>query len=348
MSVLVDVIEANAAPGRSSRNLREVHLDFLLLEEFETNLRFAREVFEIAFMPEPLPVGLPQSVRARHSVGDGGGEGCPVEAYGENDLDVTAIWEAGIERRLIVEDKLRAGFQINQALRYRARAASRAPHTRCLLVAPRSFIANHRREVEIFRERGSEVAIEDLAGLLESAAPDVAAPAALRLAWRVATLRGLTVVPPRPPDHPPTVAFSAWCREWLAGWAPGVVPLPIRTVNQGWIGFRVPDALTYKCSHGRVDLQVSYLGQDHGLEEVQRRVDGHLPAGFEATVDDSRNTVLRYACKAVSPQDGVGVDGEPLQASGIKDALAACVTITRWLEESGGRRLLVDGVTDDF
>jgi len=345
MTLLLDVAEETAAPGRSSRNLREVHLDFLLLEEFETNLGFAREVFEIAFLGEALPAGPPHSVRARHSVWDAGGEGCPVEACGENDLDITATWEAGIERRLIVEDKLRAGFQINQALRYRARAASRAPHSRCLLVAPRTFIANHPREVEIFRERGSEVAIEHLADLLESAALNVPAPTGLRLAWRVAVLRGLTVAVPRPPDHPPTVAFSAWCGDWLAGWAPGVVPLSIRTVNQGWIGFRVPDALTYKCSHGRVDLQVSYLGEDQGLDEVRRRVDGHLPAGFEVTVDDSQNTVLRYACTAVSPQDGIGVDGEPVHASGIKDALAACVTIARWLEESGGRGLLIDGIT---
>lgn len=341
MSLLLDVGEPTAEPG-SSRNLREIHLDFLLLEELETNLDFARYLFGIAFAPEELPEGLPESVRAQHGVWDAGGENCALDALGENDLDVTATWVSGGERRLIIEDKVRAGFQIDQARRYRDRARSQT-HTRCLLIAPLSFITNHPKEVQFFGERGAAVTIEDLARELESGAPRVGM---LRPTWRSAVLRDLTVRLP-PPDHPPTVAFSAWCVDWLSGWALSVEPISIRTVNDGWIHFKIPDGLIYKCSHGWVDLQVNHFGPDRGMDDVNRRVGGSLPAGFRVDVNKTKHTVLRYSCERVSPQDGVGLGGEPIRASGIKDALAACVTITRWLEESGGRRLLGEELTDD-
>jgi hypothetical protein len=335
------LIAAEVAPTTfvsASRNLREVHLDLLLLEEFETNLGFTRRVFEIAFKGQGLPIGWPSRVHVRRSVWDSGGESCPLDRAGENDLDVTAIWEPGEERRIIIEDKVRAGFQIDQALRYLARATSRAPHTRCLLVAPGTFLEGHPGAVNIFGEYGAAVAIEDLAREIETT-PLVAAS---RVAWRVNALRNLTIGRARTPDHPPTVAFSAWCLRWLAGWATCVVPFPIRTINEGWMYVGPGDALIYKCVHGRVDLQLNRMGPDLGIEEVRRRIDGTLPLGFAVAADDSDHTVLRYACEKVSPQSGVGLDGDPIHVDGVKDALIACVTITRWLEERGGRSILFD------
>jgi hypothetical protein len=334
---------ASTSTASRSRNLREIHLDFLLLEELETNPAFARHLFEVAFGAEDLPAGLPTNVHALRGVWDEGGVTCLASDAGENDLDVIAEWEPGVERRLLIEDKVRAGFQFDQARRSLARARSRL-QTRCLLVAPQRYIAGHPGEVKFFEKCGAAVAIEELAAELEATTSLDGGYAALRVAWRAEALRELTVPPPRPPDHAPTVAFSDWCMRAFAGWGPAVVPAPIRTVNEGWIYFHAPDGLYYKCSHGRVDLQVNHVGDDGGVEDVQRRVGDTLPTGFEVTHDDCHNTVLRYQCEKVSPQRDLGPDGEPIQSAGVKDALSACVAITHWLERVG-RRLLVDAPT---
>lgn len=339
------VNEPPAEVGPSSRNLREVHLDFLLLEELETNLPFARYVFELAFTTHGLPAGLPSTVNGQRSVWDVGGDSCPVDKAGENDLDVIATWEQGVERRLLIEDKVRASFQVDQPLRYLTRASSRPPHTRCLLVAPHSFVQSHPEEVKVFEECGAAVAIEALAEVLKDAASEAGGQQiAPRLEWRAKALLHLASRPASPPDHPPTVAFTAWCMQWLAEPPTGVVPLPqyTRTENGGWMYFGPPEGLIWKCINGRVDLQVSLLGPDWGVEVVRRRVGEELQAlGFTVTADGSNNTVLRYECERVSPQRGL-IDGEPVQSVAVTQALSACAAIARWLDNGGRVRLIAD------
>jgi len=57
-----------------------------------------------------------------------------------------------------------------------------------------------------------------------------------------------------------------WCVQWALDHGTALVPLPqyTRTINGGWLYFDPPEGLIYKCINGRVDFQVSHLGDDPG------------------------------------------------------------------------------------
>jgi hypothetical protein len=90
--------------------VQEIHVDFLLAEEFSVNSSFLRSFIEAAGQH-----GMPlQAERVEHSVSD---------QYGEADLIVVYQQFEGTGERvaILIEDKIRASFQPRQADRYRER-----------------------------------------------------------------------------------------------------------------------------------------------------------------------------------------------------------------------------------
>lgn len=305
----------------------EARLDYLLAEELEVDPAFA------AWFAAPalLAVGLElepsrlHGLRVRLHVWDRGGDGCDSHDEGENDLD--AILDvSGEQARLLVENKLWAKFQPEQARRYRTRADSRH---RCaaVLVAPRAYLDAQTDAVGTFH---AAHAIEDVADRIESGGEGTGDQERRR--WRAALLRSLARRPDRgasPPDHPPTVAFTAFCTQWLAEHAPGALPNPrmLHTEKQGWLWFSQPSGLAYKASHGFVDLYVEYHGFIGSVEDLQALVDDvGGPAEFVVATDTSGNTLLRWKGVAVAPSEGP--PGDPAD---VVAALRACADATAWI-----------------
>ncbi len=83
----------------SGRTVREIHVDFLLEEEFRANPKFLRNFIEAADQHD-IPVEIE---RVEHSVSD---------QYGEADLIVVYRRLGGSEERIaiLIEDKIRAIF----------------------------------------------------------------------------------------------------------------------------------------------------------------------------------------------------------------------------------------------
>lgn len=318
-------------PDRSSAPLRETHLDLLLTEELETNFPFARWLAEQAFAN-----GIPSGMVQRSSVVANRWDGTVSAGPGENDLDVEIHWSGAESRRLLIENKVRAPFQKNQAERYAVRVQAVA-NARGILVAPASYLAAHPTEAETFRAVGDAVSLEQIAAELESQATNMRGALQRRLEWRADVLRGLCEPRQTTPDHPPTVAFTQWCTKWLQdhGDVISILPAYTRTSNQSWIFFEAPEALSYKCSNGRVDVTLKNVIDDPGLDAVATIVASSLPPGFAVTTDTRGNTVIRYEDEPVSPQEGLTEAGDPHQREVLERCLSACVGIARWLEAVG-------------
>src|SRR6266436_5009178 len=91
----------------SPRKVQEVHVDFLLQEEFCVNPSFLRKFIEDVGLKH-IPGDI---VRVQRSESD---------PYGEADLVVVYTLEGSSEKiALLIEDKIRAVFQPQQAERYR-------------------------------------------------------------------------------------------------------------------------------------------------------------------------------------------------------------------------------------
>jgi ketol-acid reductoisomerase len=138
------------------------------------------------------------------------------------------------------------------------------------------------------------------------------------------------------PDHPPTVAFTRFCVQWLAEREPRAVPNAnsLHTKGNGWLWFTSPSRLVYKAAHGRVDLYVGEHGFKGTADDLASAVAaGWGPESFAAAVDTSGNPVLRFEHPRtmVYSQDGV-----PEDVTGVIIALKAVITAVRWLAEQGG------------
>jgi hypothetical protein len=121
----------------SGPTVQEVHVDFLLEEEFSVDLNFLRRFIEAAGQHgTPLQI---QSVG--RSVCDQWGEADLVVVYKE-------IEGNGDRVALLIEDKIRAGFQPLQPDRYRERGDSgrgaRWDRYWTCLVAPKSYVDSNR------------------------------------------------------------------------------------------------------------------------------------------------------------------------------------------------------------
>src|SRR4051812_47031879 len=113
----------------------ERDVDLLLLEEFQSSTSF-RKLFLSRCPKLSDNVGL--FTAASRSV---------THSSGESDLEVDFLSADGVKTRLLIENKVRAGFQLQQAERYHLRGASyiaagvcAAYHT--VIVAPRRYFGD--------------------------------------------------------------------------------------------------------------------------------------------------------------------------------------------------------------
>ncbi len=308
----------------------EAHLDLLVAEELAVNTEFLRRFVQPLWEPltEAGPAGDELRAVVRLNVWDDGGPGCIATDGGENDIDVL-VTDNGKTLRVLIEDKVWAEFQPDQGARYRRRADSRGDGT--VLVAPGSRLASttHTNCFQV------TYGIEDLADWLVDQARVADGQYADRLRWRARLLRQLCIRtgPDLKPPHPPTVAFTTFCVNWLAAHEPQAGPdaNSLRTKGSGWLYFDSPSGLIYKASHGRVDLYVAKHGFRGTVEDLVDAVaSGWGPEGFLAAVDSKGNPVLRFEhpSMVVYSQDGV-----PQDVTGVVMALNAAATAVRWVAD---------------
>ncbi len=325
---------------------REARLDLVLAEELSVDHDLARWFLADAGKWRRRP-GLPNSeldrVRARINQWEDGHE-FPAEAHGETDVELVLRWRSGEELVVLIEDKVWALFQDRQAERYRARADARGGVA--VLVAPNSYLGNHSKEVEIF---DGAVAVEEILAHMRDR-PPAADPVTVRRArWRADLLEELIRSRSRLAvvSDPDTVAFTAFCADWLAKHAPAAVPSrsSCHTAGQGWLWFESPRGLGYKASgwakkhRAAVDLYV----RDHGFtgtaDELELFVsEVGCPEGFAVATDTARppNAVLRFECEKVLPSEGAAAPGSSRERDVI-EALQACAAATAWLSRYQAR-----------
>lgn len=129
--------DPNHSPARHCRRIAGVcerDIDLLLLEEFQSSRSFLSWFLEAVGQPVVTPV----LVEARRAV---------TQASGESDLEVEWADASGARHRVLIENKVGAGFQPHQAARYRERAATYrqtgdASSILLVLVAPARYIGN--------------------------------------------------------------------------------------------------------------------------------------------------------------------------------------------------------------
>jgi len=127
-----DALELTLGDTFPAPNVRELHVDFLLEEEFSANPEFFKTFVRAA---EQDHVGI-EVIEVKHSECD---------QYGETDLLVLYGIDGSRRIGLLIEDKIRAPFQPTQALRYRKRGDEGVREKRwdrywTCLVAPKSYI----------------------------------------------------------------------------------------------------------------------------------------------------------------------------------------------------------------
>jgi hypothetical protein len=244
--------------------ISERDVDLLVLEELNVSSQFAEWLVGLAF---PGGATFQELVYARHSVAD---------AVGESDLVFVFLDKSRDRRALLIENKINAPPQPDQAARYRARAESGArdghwAQSRTCLLAPKQYLQAGEKAAGY----DTQVAYEDIADWLEAqAGPDPRYRYRARLfrdAIARARRRGISK------EDPQVTAF--WRAYWadvsslypeLALQAPGA-----KGASSTWITFR-PEKLgkvrtiDHKLAAGNVDLSMLTIpvGQ---LDELRRR-----------------------------------------------------------------------------
>lgn len=297
----------------------EAHLDLLLAEELAVNPDL------VAWL---LGLGSDAEISSDDvmlNVWHDGQDCCGTVNSGENDLEVHLRID-GEQQVILIEDKLWAEFQPEQARRYRRRADFHGAHA--LLVSPRSRLtdATHRQHFDAVSS------IEDVADWLASRAAKVDGELATASNGRrrgfgrspcgAGSSRGLRTLPPSPlrrsasggcGSMPPT---SSPTRPHFGRLARLAVVHPSTGA-----GLQVhPRAGRSLRHHQRVRGTVTDLAKD--LEEA-----GGPPA-FAAASDTKDNPVVRWQGQSVNPADGVPIDPTPA----IR-ALEHCVLAARWLAQ---------------
>jgi hypothetical protein len=129
---MTDALEITLGDKILAPKVRELHVDFLLEEEFCANPEFLK-TFVKAAEQEHARIEV---IEVKHSESD---------QYGEADLLVVYSVEGSRKIGLLIEDKIRAPFQPDQALRYHKRGEEGIWEKRwdeywTCLVAPKSYI----------------------------------------------------------------------------------------------------------------------------------------------------------------------------------------------------------------
>jgi hypothetical protein len=285
-----------------------------MLEELSCN-----EKFRSWFLDVTLGIEEPHSDSSvRRSV---------TQSTGESDLELSVTLDGGGRLRLLIENKVDAAFQPEQANRYRQRAANYLSCAECdivktILVAPERYFGNseeltgfdHRLTYEQLREwfersdlgTRAEYKSELLSGAIEKSTlgyqPLADAPVSdfWHEYWRVA--RQLAPqLQMREPESKPARAGFVYFR-------PASLPKGIE--------------ICHKLPHGHVDLQINGWGSR--LHEVALSVESRLEPGM---------SVASAAKSAAIRLSGDRIDtAQPFasQEDAVREGIAAAARLLTW------------------
>jgi hypothetical protein len=237
----------------------ERDIDLLLLEEFVSSPAFLRWFLESVNIPK-----YDDLVSAEKSVST---------SSGESDLELSVNARMGVVK-VLIEDKVDAGFQQDQPERYAARARGyvakgQAAETRTVLVAPKAYLpegngasgfdhwVSHEEILEWFEGTGgSDQRAQYKCALLASAidrgkvgwrlVPDEAATEFWQRYWELARAVAPTVRMPKPSKKPASSCFVYFRPT----------------------GLQMGVSLIHKVVYGNVDLQFS--GRASDIEALER------------------------------------------------------------------------------
>lgn len=245
----------------------EQDLDLFLLEECVSNRRFL--TWFLARV-SGWPTGLTELVTAARSVD---------QVNGESDLELTLRSESGDIGRLLVENKLSAGFQPRQLARYRERGRMYVDRGDCarafvVLVAPEVYSHGAAAEVDGF------VSYEDIQTWLAAEEGDNRAAYKLQLLHAALNKSRLGYNPET--DQPVTDFWNSYwleatsCARELAMHQPG--PKPAGAGFAWFFPANLPAGLNicHKLGRGFVDLH--FPGWGDRVAALSSRIDSILPA----------------------------------------------------------------------
>ena len=307
------------------RRVYERHLDLLLAEELECNLRFARWFLErcVGVVPDGE---IDVSVIVGHvddMVGD-------ASNAGEDDLFIEARSAAGERLVVLVENKIDAVFQERQVERYLARAERHresASASAVAAVAPHGFFERHRDSLTDV----VCISVEEIAEVLLDRAAATSDGTSARLKWRASRLVHLEEVRGTPTaTYPPTVALRDWLILAIHTLDPTIEPDAgsMRTANTRWLSIRDPSAVKFKVGHDCVDIYLGQLTMSDQVDDLLASV--AAPDGFVDTVDTAGNRILRFGYRPVRTIDELWDDG-PVDEKRLLELTDACVRACAWV-----------------
>jgi hypothetical protein len=295
----------------------ERDIDLLLLEEFVALKQF-REWFV-------SKVGLPEAVggelvEAKRSV---------THSTGESDLEITLLGLTGKRYRLLIENKMTAGFQPNQAERYRERGGSYIKNSeidqyKTVLIAPRIYFQDDLRG---FDARIDYEALYEWFETNHSIGERVRYKTSI---IRSAIEKGITGYQFIPND--PVTKF--WSAYWtllqkiapeLDMEEPGNKPAGATFIY--FRGIDLPSGVTlcHKLTHGHVDLQFADMGEK--LSELKARFSDILANGMRIS-KAAKSAVVRIDVSPVS----VAKEFEP-QKEGVIEGIKAARELLGWYKK---------------
>lgn len=290
-------------------------LDLLLLEEFSSSLAFSRW-FVSHTTSWPGKVGAIVSVH--RSV---------TQSTGESDLELTVQLDSGPVARLLIENKIDAGFQVDQAIRYRKRAETYLNRGECalcttVLVAPSRYLGKD------MGDKGFDARIsyeEPLEWLGEG---DLGARLAYKAALLSAAIEKSTLGYQPVADAPVT---NFWREYWQATLALApeleMAEPSSKPARAGFAYFRpaiLPRGIDicHKFPHGNVDLQ--FRGWGNRLAELRAIVAPHLVEGMRV-VKAAKSASIRLRTRTLNTGLPFAAQ-EPEAVAGIR----AARTLLNW------------------
>jgi hypothetical protein len=298
----------------------EQDLDLFLLEECVSNDRF------LSWLLEQVPGWPPDSrelLAAARSVDQGNGE---------SDLELTVSDGAGRVGRLLIENKLGAGFQPQQLARYRERAAmylhrDECAHSAVVLFAPSAYARRSAGEVD------AVVSYEAVEAWLAATNSDQ------RIGYKRQLIRSALEkhhLGYNPETDEPVTTF------WHLYWREAAARAPELQLNQtgpkpagaGFVWFRPVDLpaslnICHKLPKGFVDLQFPKCG--HRIPMLMNEVGPLLESEMEI-VRASKSAAIRIRVPTLNT-------GRPFeeQTDAVRDGLSAARRLHTWAARNSSR-----------
>ena len=268
-------------PAFSFTGVVERDIDLLMLEEFVASPAFAAWFFAAATGAD---LAVDRCVSAKHSARD---------ASGESDLVIPLLARDGRPVALVIENKIGAPLQPEQAVRYvqrvdRSRAEHAGDDALLCIAAPGAYFG----DADDTKGFGSRVTYEAMLDWFNEVA-DLGARAAVKTALLRAAIEKATTGWSRTADASVNAFWDGYWRMCCA-LAPSLNMrkpdgVPSRSTFVGFSAARVPRParVWHKMTHGRVDLEIPGIAPQLGaLRTMLAGVEGVevVTAGKSAAV----------------------------------------------------------------